>query len=295
MQRNSGSHNPVGPFGALWEATRDFPFSKVEGEPKDGSEDELHTFRLGALITSVRKIGQREYMRMPASFRAVHLPEDGGQQALEILLRETARYKPKEGYTYNGYMLYIVRKRLLGVKRDFYRRNPRILDDLREVIASLKRRLGSVPTVREIADHTGLDEEDLRSRLDSGPAMWAVRASIDQSEEMDGERDEVVDPSPTPEMNLMLKELLEALSDCLDQLSEYARLLLMERYFNGRSYNEISKKYEDSYETIRNRCRRSIEALRDCIKKKCGKISDFSEVAALLQILTRLWKEPARG
>jgi RNA polymerase sigma factor (sigma-70 family) len=295
MRSMSGGGNPGGVFGDLWEATRNFTFSEVKGEPDQASPQELHTFRLKALITSVYEMGMREFGRMPASFRAVHSPEDGGQEALLILIEESMSYKPKEGYSYNGYMIHIIRLRLQGIKRKFYRSNPRVGDDLSTEVASMRRGLGREPTVHEIAGHTGLTPDEARTFLDGGYGRTASGAGLDTPQELHEERDQADEGAPSPEDHLLREEFLEIVLDCLDKLKWYARFLMLKRYSERKTYKEISEIALDSCEAIRNQCRRAAVALRECIENRWGKISDFSEVPILPEIPGFSWKEPTHG
>ena len=72
---------------------------------------------------------------------------------------ETLKYQPKQGYSYDGYMRFIVPLRLMTFKRQYFRRNPPVGEDLGKVVAALRRNLKRDPTAKEMAEHTGLSEE----------------------------------------------------------------------------------------------------------------------------------------
>jgi hypothetical protein len=136
----SGDDNSLvgGVFAFLWEKTKDFPFSLVEDQPKSDANVEARKARLRGLIVSVYSMGKWEFKQMPDAFRVVHGVEDGGQQALLILVEETKKCAPKAGYTYDVYMRYIVRCRLKNMKRNYLRKNPPVGPDLSKLIASVR-------------------------------------------------------------------------------------------------------------------------------------------------------------
>ncbi len=295
MHSHISDERPLELFGLLWERTKHFTFSEGHDEPKNASEEELRSFRLRQLINFVQAKGRWEFRQMPDSFRAVHSEADGAQEAILILLKETVKYQPRQGYSYDGYMRFLVPRRLIDFKRKYFRMNPPVGKDLEKVVTSMRRSLKRTPTSKEIAEHTGLSEEDVRRLLEdgAGPRVWGKQSSDPDDKASEEER--VRDGAPSAEAQLMHGQFLHAFLDCIEQLSAHNRSVIMRRHFDGETFEEISASLGEGRETIRSRCRRAVEALHNCISNQHDEIPDFWEALDFSELSTLAKKELRHG
>jgi RNA polymerase sigma-70 factor (ECF subfamily) len=60
----------------------------------------------------------------------------------------------------------------------------------------------------------------------------------------------------------------KALDECLDRLHDKSRAVLILRFCDGLSYNEIATKMSDTAGALRIRLVRALEALRRCLERK---------------------------
>ncbi len=255
-----------GVFSKLLEITKDFAFCETKGDPKNATKEELHRGRLLALITAVRKAAMKKFRQMPEDLRIVDNQDDWIQQAMITLFEESLKYKPKEGYCYNKYMISIINKRLVSLQRSVFAKNPPVDDDLRKMIAAIRRELGRPPTPEEISDRTGVSLEVVRRVLNEGVSTTRlfVRASedVDLNEWTQAQQDR---PGGTPEELYLQKEVRTIILDCLDRMRPYDKCLLILRYFEGLSYSDISGITLEAAETVKSQARRAFARLRDCV------------------------------
>lgn len=105
----------------------------------------------------------------------------------------------------------------------------------RRIEESLRKRLGRNPTVREISDESGIDEEMLLQAFEAAVPPESLQAAANADDDGltlmglvggENEEEEIVD-------KLFIKESLKV-------LSERERKIITLRYFNGRTQSEIA-------------------------------------------------------
>jgi RNA polymerase sigma factor (sigma-70 family) len=255
-----------GIFNKLSETTGSFKFSEIKGEPEEATQTERHRLRLLGLITRVRGMAKKRFRQMPEDFRAVHAEEDWIQEAMIILITESLKYKPKEGYYYDKYILNLINWRLTDIQRSIFRENPPLDQDLRRLIASMRRELKREPSPEEISDLTGISLEDSRRILHEGVGSTRLIARestvIDLNE---WSEEKVGRTNCSPEDACMQKEFRLIVIECLSGIRPYDRYVVIQRYFARLSYSDISKIILEAVETTRTHCRRAFVHLRDCV------------------------------
>ena len=255
-----------GIFNKLSEITRSFTFSEIKEEPEEATQAERHRLRLLALITTARKMAKRRFRQMPEDFRAVHAEEDWIQEAMLILITESCKYKPKEGYYYDKYILSIIRWRLTDLQRFIFSENPPFDDDIRNLIRSKARELKREPSPEEISDLTGVSLEDIHRILHEGVShtrrVARENATIDLNE---WSEEQAGRSASSPEDACLQKEFRVIVIECLSGMKSYDRYVVIQRYFARLSYPDISKIVLEAVETTRTHCRRAFVHLRDCV------------------------------
>src|SRR5699024_3698241 len=97
----------------------------------------------------------------------------------------------------------------------------------------LAQNFGRNPTIGEIADHLGIDREEVVSALEAVAPVFSLQAPLQQS---DGDSPEFLDfvASTTDDEYFLLKQALEKLEPLEQQL-------ILLRYFAERSQTEIGE------------------------------------------------------
>ncbi len=257
-----------GIFTDLCRRTKDYPFSKAPGEPENVSDHELRRFRLKALIYSVRAMAVKKFYEMPEGYRSSFPQELWIQEAYRILLELAASYNEDSGPSFNQYVGFLTPRRLIDVQRSVFRENPPVEKDMRRLTSLLRRDLGRQPTATELSHFTGVSIEEAQRYLDEGSLTRVFQTEsdgleIDNFSEGDADR-----PESSPEEFYLRKELLLVIGECLDGLDWYEKYIIMQFYFEEKSYKEISAMTLDSTEAIRNRCKRALPELFKCVRKR---------------------------
>jgi RNA polymerase sigma-70 factor (ECF subfamily) len=78
---------------------------------------------------------------------------------------------------------------------------------------------------------------------------------------------EAADPAPDPAQRLTDAQLRAALGQCLDQMPPETRIMLVMRFSEGLSYDDIARICRARAEAIRARVSRALPALRACIER----------------------------
>ncbi|MEE4358842.1 MAG: sigma-70 family RNA polymerase sigma factor [Desulfococcaceae bacterium] len=256
-------------FSLLAEKTAGFVFSAESGEPEGLSGDELHLFRLKALLTQVRQMGIRKFYQMPEDFRISQTMEDWMQDAMIFLCRLTDDYDPKKG-PFNNYARFIVSRRLTDIQRKMFRKNPPLEEDLRKLAQSLRRETGKEPDVRELADLSGRSESEIRKFLEGG-----VGERVFVREHEGQERPEVR-AGISPEEQYIRAECRKILLDCIEKLDADFKMLFMHREFEGYSFRELydapeNREILDSHseKTFQRRYKDQVyDAVQDCVEAR---------------------------
>jgi len=122
------------------------------------------------------------------------------------------------------------------------------------------RRFGGRSTLRTwlfaIARHRVLDAAKSRRR---------AQAHIEEDDTADA-----VDPTPPPDVRLDDAHLQLTLIRCLRKLGEHARGVLVLRYQQGLTFDDLAVIYGEKPGTLQARVMRSLPVLRRCIEARTG-------------------------
>ena len=228
----------------LEKLTKDFPFN-----PPDKPTEDPRKSRLEELFTDVRKIALKAFSRVPSAIRRAEDKDDWIQDAFEILCKQTLEYKPAES-DYDVYIKNIVRLRLIDKQRAAYRNNP--------VATETCKPRPAMPAV-----------EGVQSALNSTPPR--MFRECDQ-EELETFADDAQNSAEScPEKTCQDKELMSIVLKCLEKMKPNQRRIVIERYLNGYTYEEIARMgVPKTIEAIRGHAKRGFLVLKNCVLELSG-------------------------
>lgn len=129
-----------------------------------------------------------------------------------------------------------------------------------------------------IAAHRDLPRFDGRSKIKTWLLAIAHHRAIDcvrklRREDKRNVSEEVLstmadDSAPTPEQLVDSPRILRALEECMDKLSEEARVAVLQRFKEGRSYEDMARETGERSGTWHARATRAMPVLRACIEGK---------------------------
>ncbi|MGN6300879.1 MAG: SigB/SigF/SigG family RNA polymerase sigma factor [Angustibacter sp.] len=175
------------------------------------------------------------------------------------LINAVDRFDPERGTTLATYAT----PTIVGEIKRYFRdrvwavRVPRRLQELHatlgEARATLAQELGRQPTVREIAERLGVDEEDALEAFEALHTSSTVPL-IDESG----------DQTPVAELDLALEDVVEreSLRPLLHRLPEREKRILALRFFRGLSQREIADELGISQMHVSRLLARTVEDLR---------------------------------
>jgi RNA polymerase sigma-B factor len=142
---------------------------------------------------------------------------------------------------------------------------PRALQDLNvrlnRVMEQLTVKLHRSPTIAELAEATGVSEEEVVEALESGRAYSSVSIFSGGSGE-DDESLELLDCLGSEEEAYEVFERRRVLAPAMERLDPRERLILHLRFFEGRTQTEIATRIGISQMHVSRLIRNSIENLR---------------------------------
>jgi RNA polymerase sigma-B factor len=192
--------------------------------------------------------------------------EDLHQVAMLGLVNAVDRFDPEletrfvsfAGRTIDGEIKRFFRDRTWSV------RMPRRLQELhlrvRRASEELAHTLGRPPTINELADHVGVETDDVLAALDAGNAYRAD--SLDRPAPGEEERRSDI-ASPDADAGFTAIEQRSLVQDLLSGLPERERRILELRFFNEMSQTEIAAELGISQMHVSRLLRRTVDQLRE--------------------------------
>lgn len=230
-------------------------FRSLRAEPNQALRSELINEFTGLAAYFARRYDRRGVPR-----------EDLHQVAMLGLLNAVDRFDPEmetrfvsfAGRTIDGEIKRFFRDRTWSV------RMPRRLQELhlrvRRASEELSHTLGRPPTVSELAEHIGVDIDEVLSALDAGNAYRAD--SLDRPAL--GEEDRRSDLAALDgDAGFVAIEQRSLVQDLLASLPERERRILELRFFQEMSQTEIATEMGISQMHVSRLLRRTVEQLRD--------------------------------
>jgi RNA polymerase sigma-B factor len=235
-------------------------FTVLAATPADGDEhraarDELITMHLPLVEHLARR------------FRDRGQPHDDLVQVGTIgLIKAVDRFDADRGVEFSTY----ASPTIVGeIKRHFRDRGwavrvPRRLQEMRldltRATAELSQRTGRSPTVRELAEHLGVSEDEVLEGLESGQAY--ATTSLDAGTGDEGEGASIADTLGAEDAALDGVEYREALKPLLAQLPERERRIILLRFFHNKTQSQIAEEIGISQMHVSRLLARSLAQLR---------------------------------
>jgi RNA polymerase sigma-B factor len=154
-------------------------------------------------------------------------------------------------------------------------RVPRGLQELNvqvsKLVEQLTVQLGRSPTIAELAEAAGVEEENVLEALESGRAYSSVSLSPGGASDEEGELDPL-ESLGTEDHEYEVSEDRAVLAPGFKVLDERERRILHLRFFSGLTQSQIAEQIGISQMHVSRLIRRSLEKIR-------GEIAEESEVA----------------
>lgn len=182
--------------------------------------------------------------------------EDLYQVGSLALVSAVERFDPDKGFEFSTFAT----PTILGEIKKYFRdkqwslKVPRRLKEIaakvQEAKESLATKLSRQPTVKEIAEETGIDEEQIIEALDSSKAYSAY--SLDQSFDEEGDDGDALFERYTAfeEVGYTRVELMEIINKVVSEMKEQERKIFTERFLKDRSQSDIARELGVSQMTV---------------------------------------------
>jgi len=195
--------------------------------------------------------------------------DDLYQVAALALVQAVERFDPDKGFEFSTFAT----PTILGEIKKYFRdkqwslKVPRRLKEtaakVQETRDALENRLHRAPTVREIAEATGLSEEDIIQAMEGSKAYGTF--SLDSTYEDGGDEG---DSSPLEkytgfdEKGYDRVEMAELIDSVVNGMSDRNKFIFRERFLNNRSQSEIARELGVSQMTVSRAERNMVESFR---------------------------------
>ena len=172
------------------------------------------------------------------------------------LVSAVERFDPDKGFEFSTFAT----PTILGEIKKYFRdkqwslKVPRRLKEVAAKVQDAKEELATKlsrqPTVKEIAEATGIDEEQILEALDSAKAYSAY--SLDQPfDDSEGEGDALFERyTAFEEVGYSRIELMEIINKVVAEMKEQDRKIFTERFLNDRSQADIARELGVSQMTV---------------------------------------------
>lgn len=195
-----------------------------------------------AYMDLVKKI----VLRFKGSYNSFTQIDDMINQGIIALIDAVERFDPYKNIKFETFATFKIRGAMIDLmrKHDWVSRNQRTLSkELDNVYSSLYAELGREPTKEEMADAMKLTVENLEKILEQ-----RQNSIILSYEEVINEKLSAATPvftgsseEPTPEGNVLEKELSQVLAEAISQLNEKEKQVVSLYYYENLKLKEIAE------------------------------------------------------
>lgn len=237
--------------------------AKLQSTPPDSTDhmaarDELVTMHLPLVEHIARRFRQRGEAH-----------DDLVQVGTIGLIKAVDRFDPTRGFAFSTYAT----PTIVGeIKRHFRDQGwsikvPRRLQDLRMRVgaaaALLSQQIGRSPTVRELARHLEVDEDDVLEALECSQAYSTLSLDTPLDRGDDSGSTRLVDRLVAAENAFDGIDNRESLRPLLAKLPDRERQILMLRFFNNQTQAQIASKIGVSQVHVSRLLAKALATLRD--------------------------------
>jgi RNA polymerase sigma-B factor len=200
--------------------------------------------------------------------------EDIAQVGFLGLIKAIERFEPALGNEFTTFAT----PTILGEIRRYFRdkgwaiRFPRRLQELYQQVVrtneELKNELNRQPTVAEVADRLGVEQDDVLEAMEMSSALTPI--SIDSTIGGTGPDDgrQLGEAIGTEDPNLDRVEMREVLERAMQHLNERERRIMMMRFFEEMSQSEVAKRLGISQMHVSRLQRAALEQLREYVPRE---------------------------
>ncbi len=224
----------------------------------------------------VQRIANRLYNRQTqARDDRVQSREDLFHYGIIGLLEARNNYSPDCGAKWETFAAY----RIEGAIIDNLRKAPLIrlpqeaqikVRELNQAIAELER--GRKPfSIDYLAEKLGWSTAEVEKIRALKPTRLTAVDDDSSGDEFNSKQEKVLiekSPESDPQANLLRREISELLQHCLQELPEVRdRIIVKARQLEDITLKELAQSFNCSIESIRNREKRSLIQLKECLKR----------------------------
>ena len=182
--------------------------------------------------------------------------DDLYQVASLALVSAVERFDPEKGFEFSTFAT----PTILGEIKKYFRdkqwslKVPRRLKEIAAKVQETKEDLAGKllrqPTVKEIAEATGIEEEQIIEAMDSAKAYSAY--SLDQTFDESGDDGDALFERYTAfeEVGYSRVELMEIINKVVSEMKSQDRKIFTERFLNNRSQSDIARELGISQMTV---------------------------------------------
>ncbi|MGI6109483.1 MAG: SigB/SigF/SigG family RNA polymerase sigma factor [Eubacteriaceae bacterium] len=194
--------------------------------------------------------------------------EDIFQVACLGLMYAVDRYDPERGYEFDTF----ASPTIIGEIKKYYRdkqfiiRVPRRIQELNREInrarTTLEHKLMRTPTIKDIADYLEVTEEQVIEALEGNNVFYPKSLSMEFDNNSDGQETTLMDLIGDEDEQIENIGNVEDLKQRLATLNPVERMIIEERYYNGKTQKEVAAIIGKSQMTVSRLEKKVMEKLR---------------------------------
>jgi RNA polymerase sigma-B factor len=185
------------------------------------------------------------------------------------LVKAVDRFDPERGVTFESYAIPTILGELKRYHRDqgWSVRMPRRLQEhtllIKDSIPALSQDLGRSPTIREIAEHAHLSEEEVLEAMDAQDAYASI--SLDAPLDDDGDSSTLSDRLATDPEEYDVTEEWAEFEPHLRALPERERTIIVLRFFKDWTQSQIAEELGISQMHVSRLLSQTLQRLREAV------------------------------
>ncbi len=194
--------------------------------------------------------------------------EDIYQVACLGLMYAVDRYDPSKGFEFDTF----ASPTIIGEIKKYYRdkqfiiRVPRRIQELNREInrakTTLEHKLMSTPTISDIADYLEISEEQVIEALEGNNVIYPKSLSMEFEASNDGQETTLLDLVGSEDDNMENITTVEDMKNRLKTLNPIERVIIEERYYNGKTQKEVADIIGKSQMTVSRLEKKVMEKLK---------------------------------